>query len=395
MKRIHYFFAAAILWMLGCQPKIDHFVINGTIKGAAGQYIKIVDMTVPGFPVDSIQLDMGGKFTFTQAADEPKDYILYFSQADYIRIIAGVNEIIHFNSVYSQLLNAFELTGSDESIQLAGLLKYHQKAIEVIDTLELFYMKNQMHPAIDSIAGRLTYISDSVYRAEKKFMEQFIDQHSGTIAAYVALSFQLSPQRKLFSIQNDLAYFEKVDTALMNKYDTILISKMLNSYVSRGKILQQQLEKKQTPNLIGKIAPDIVLPNVWGDTLSLYELKGKYVLVDFWGTWCRPCRKMHPELRTIYRDYRYKGFEIFQVAIERNKTDWKNTLREDKLYWKYQVSELNYMESQTAREYGVDAIPANFLINPEGVVIARNLFGADLKAKLDELLNPVKKVAAN
>ncbi|MGE4289615.1 MAG: TlpA family protein disulfide reductase, partial [Salinivirgaceae bacterium] len=117
-----------------------------------------------------------------------------------------------------------------------------------------------------------------------------------------------------------------------------------------------------------------------------------YVLVDFWGSWCRPCRSEHENLRKTYRMFRYKGFEIFQVAIERNKTDWKNTLREDKLYWKYQVSELNYMESETAKAYRVKAIPANYLLDPNGIVVAQNLYGDALIEKLNELLNPVAGV---
>ncbi len=389
-KPIKIFVAAALLALYsGCQPVADQFTINGTIKGAAGDYLKIMDMCSPGFPVDSVPIDMNHGFSYSQQTSEPKDLILYLKQPEYIRLIAGVNEVITIQSNKSALLENLQLSGSEESALVIELLKKHMQSVQVIDTLEKFYLKNQRQPNIDELASQLTQIADSVYRSEKNQLERFIASNPGSIAAYIALSFKLGPNRNLSTLQNDLPLFEMVDTALQNRYDTIAISKMLNSYVMRGKMQQQRQNKQQEGSLMGQKAPDIVLPNVWGDTLSLSELKGKYVLVDFWGSWCRPCRSEHENLRKTYRMFRYKGFEIFQVAIERNKTDWKNTLREDKLYWKYQVSELNYMESETAKAYRVKAIPANYLLDPNGIVVAQNLYGDALIGKLNELLNPL------
>lgn len=392
-KPIQFFVAAALIALYsGCQPKAEQFTINGTINGAAGHYIKIMDMSSPGFPVDSVQIDLNGGFTFSQQASQPKDLILYFTQPDYIRLVAGVNDVITIQSGKSALLENLQLSGSEESALVTELLKKHMHSVQVIDTLEKFYLKNQLQANIDELASQLTQIADSVYRSEKKHLENFITSKPGSIAAYIALSFKLGPNRNLFTLQNDLPLFEMVDTALQNRYDTIAISKMLNTYVLRGKMQQQKQSRQHEGSLIGQKAPDIVLPNVWGDTLSLSELKGKYVLVDFWGSWCRPCRSEHENLRKTYRMFRYKGFEIFQVAIERNKTDWKNTLREDKLYWKYQVSELNYMESETAKTYRVKAIPANYLVDPNGIVVEQNLYGDALIEKLNELLNPLAGV---
>jgi peroxiredoxin len=249
-------------------------------------------------------------------------------------------------------------------------------------------MKNQLHPALDSIVDRLKFITDSVYQNEKTYLENYIEKNPATLASYIALSQKLGQNLNLFTLQNDLKYFEMVDNALFQRFDTIAITNMLHAYVVQGKIkLQQQITENQK-SLIGKQAPEISLSNAYGDTLKLSQLKGKYVLVDFWGTWCRPCRKENKNLSALYPKYRYKGFEIFQVAIERNKTDWKNTIREDKLFWKYQVSELNYMESETAKIYQVKALPANYLVNPEGIIIDQNLFGDSLQSKLAELFPP-------
>ena len=123
-----------------------------------------------------------------------------------------------------------------------------------------------------------------------------------------------------------------------------------------------------------------------GDTIRVSNLKAKSLLVSFWGSWCRPCRESHPELRKVFRTYRYRGFDIYSVALERSLDDWKNTIREDRLIWVNHVSELNYMDSKVARQLGIDAVPFNLLIDENRVVLAKNLTPAELDAKLDELL---------
>ena len=374
--------------LAGCKPDVIKYTINGSIKGGAGKYIKIIDMTRPGLPHDSIQLDMGGKFTFEKVSNQPGDYIFYFKNADYIRVTPLPKETVLITGKANNLIESHTITGSIESEQVSKIIKMHHKTVQIIDTLNQFYMKNQMHPGLDSIVNRLTFIGDSVYNKEKKDLENFIRKNPGTIASYIALSQKVGENINLFTLQNDLQYFEMVDTALQNRFDTIDIVKMISAYVYHGKQKLKTNNKSKKQSLIGKQALEISLPNVYGDTLTLSSLKGKYVLVDFWGSWCRPCRKENPNLRKAYRTYRRKGFEIFQVAIERNKTDWKNTIREDKLYWRYQVSELNYMDSKTAKAYGVKAIPSNYLVNPDGEIIAQNIYGENLLLKLSEIFAP-------
>ncbi len=383
---LKYILILAVLW--GCKPDEIKYTINGNVKGAAGKYIKFIDMTKPGLTPDSIELDMGGKFAFEKTTNQPGDYIFFFKNSDYIRITPLPNETITFTASIYNLIKSHKITGSTESEQVSQIIKIHHKTVQTIDTLNKFYIKNQMHPALDSIVKRLTFIGDSVFNTERKYLENYIKNNPGTFASYIALSQKIEPNKYLFTIQNDLEYFEMVDIALYNRFDTIDIVKMMSGYVAQGKRKLRKNTSHNYKSLIGEKAPPISLPNIYGDTLMLSSLKGKYVLVDFWGSWCRPCRKENPNLRNIYRAYKRKGFEIFQVAIERNKTDWKNTIREDKLYWKYQVSELNYMNSKTAKTYHVKAIPANYLINPDGIIIAENIFGNALQTTLNELFAP-------
>jgi len=377
-----------LLFISGCKPDIIKYTINGSIEGAAGKYIKIIDMTRPGLAPDSIQLDMGGKFTFEKVTSQPGDYIFYFKNSDYIRVTPLPNETVSIQGDIYNLIESHEISGSSESEKVSQLIKMHHKSVNIIDTLNQFYMKNQLHPELDTIIKRLAIISDSVYNSEKKYLENYIENNPDALASYIALSQKLGQNKNFFTLKNDFKYFELVDNALYKRFDTIDIVKMMHSYVEIGKIKLAQSTKDDEPSLIGKTAPAIALPTVFGDTLKLLSLKGKYVLVDFWGSWCRPCRKENVNLNRVYSTFKNKGFEIFQVAIERNKTDWKNCIKEDKLYWKYQVSELNYMNSQTAQIYEVKALPANYLVNPEGIIIAQNLFGDALQNKLIEIFAP-------
>lgn len=377
-----------VLILTGCEPEKTTFTIKGTIKGAEGKYLKFINMTKPGLRPDSLMLDLAGRFSLTEETREPKDFIFYIKPEESIRITPGVNEVVEFSGKASNLVKTYQVKGSQESEWISEMVKSTYNAVQVIDTLDDYYLKNQLNPQLDTVVAQIQDISDSVYHSQKAYLTSFIETRPGTLASYVALSQKLGHYRNFFTLANDFKYFEMVDTALLANYDTITMVKMLDGYIKKYKSQQRRLTHDIQKNMIGEEAPEIHQPNVWGDSLKLSDLRGKYVLVDFWGSWCRPCRTENANLRTAYRRYRYKGFEIFQVALERNKSDWKNTIREDKLYWRYQVSELNYMDSEVARKYHVMSVPANYLINPEGTIVAKNLYGKELLDKLNEVFNP-------
>lgn len=384
---------AIIIIFSACKPEVVKYTINFNIKGGAGKYLKILDMTKPGLKPDSVKLDMGGKYTFEKISNEPGDYIIFFKRADYIRITPLPKENISIAVNKNELLESLVVKGSQESEKIRDVMIKHKQAINTLDTLNLHYMKNQNHRNVDSLIEQLSIIHDSIIDAQKKYLENFIELQSGTLASYVALSQKIGHNINMFTLQNDLKYFEMVDTALFNRFDTCAIVNMLNTFVTRGKIelKQKKKAKKTTDNKIGTIAPNIILPNPYVDTLSLSALRGKYVLVDFWGTWCRPCRQEHPNLRKAYWRYRKRGFDVFQVAIDYDKTAWKNCIREDRLNWRNHVSDLQYMDSEVAKAYGVKSLPANFLINPQGEIIAQNLYGKQLLDSLASIFTNIPK----
>jgi peroxiredoxin len=131
-------------------------------------------------------------------------------------------------------------------------------------------------------------------------------------------------------------------------------------------------------------APEIALPSPRGDTVRLSSFKGKYVLLDFWASWCPPCRAENFNLSAIYQKYKNKGFVIFQVSLDKTKESWTNAITDDKLYWVH-CSDLKYWDSPVAKKYSVEEIPASFLIDKEGKIIAKGLKGKELDNKLATL----------
>jgi peroxiredoxin len=137
---------------------------------------------------------------------------------------------------------------------------------------------------------------------------------------------------------------------------------------------------------VGNAAPDISLPNPEGKSVSLSSLRGKYVLIDFWASWCGPCRQENPNVVRMYQKYKDKGFEIFGVSLDESREKWLKAIAMDKLTWPH-VSDLKGWSSAAAQLYNVQAIPQTLLLDKEGRIIAKNLRGKALEDKLASLLN--------
>lgn len=178
-------------------------------------------------------------------------------------------------------------------------------------------------------------------------------------------------------IENNINFW---DSTMVNYKDSFSNNSYYQSF-------EKKVNKIKTVS-VGSIAPEIILNDTIGNLIALSSLKGKYVLLDFWAAWCRPCRDENPNILSNYNKFKNKGFEVYQVSLDRTKQDWVKAIKQDNLSW-YNVSDLKYFQSETASLYNIDKIPKGFLLDPNGKIIAKDLElrGDRLGKKLDEIFN--------
>lgn len=215
--------------------------------------------------------------------------------------------------------------------------------------------------------AELEAVYDEVDAEMKAFILDRAKQHNATvISAYTVI------RNAYYYDETDL---EPVVTNFDPSIDSSIYVKQLSKRVKTLKSVA-----------IGQPAVDFSMTDIEGNPLQLSSLYGKYILVDFWASWCGPCRRENPNVVAAYQDFNEKGFDILGVSFDKDRSKWIEAVRVDNLTW-HQVSDLKGWGNEAGKLYAVNSIPANILLDPEGKIIAKNLRGEDLLAKLQELLN--------
>lgn len=198
--------------------------------------------------------------------------------------------------------------------------------------------------------------------------QQYVREHPDSYFSVVAISESVSSK---FNVDEIEPLFLSINEKYRETYS--------------GKAFAQRIEAARTIG-IGKKAPDFTQNDPDGNPVSLSDFSGKYLLLDFWASWCGPCRQENPNLVKAYAAYKDKGFEILGVSLDNQdgKEAWLNAIKKDGLTWT-QVSDLNSWNNEVARSYGVRAVPQSYLIDPQGIIVAQDLRGEALDEKLVEI----------
>ncbi len=338
-------------------------ILSGKIENPREGLILLEEFTDEGVVVrDTISLDAQSSFELPVAIKEPTffSFNLYGERQITLALFASDINL----TVDASEGGDYTVEGSTDTEyvkQIDDVMQRYQETINELNTEYYEAMSQKDEEQMKAIQAR-GLASD---KAKNDELVKVIKDMDGSFSAIYALQHL-----------NTREYFGFLDTLSAD-----LVKNYPNSkYTIR---LREQIDNMRALSF-GQVAPEIALPNPEGDTLRLSDYRGSYVMIDFWAAWCRPCRAENPNVVRLYEKYHDKGFEVFGVSLDRGKPEWVKAIADDGLTWP-QVSDLQYFNSQAAATYKVDAIPATFLLDPEGKIIAKDLRGPALEAKLAEL----------
>jgi len=394
MKRIG--FAAVIISMTvlvtscGSSNKAgdDEFVINGKFSSTKSDSVYLDELTLKDFKaLDSTMTDENGQFKFKVKISEPGFYVIRINKNNFFTMLMDKGETAEVTGDVRQLASTYTVSGSAGSELIREINQRLRINYEKVDSLSLIYNSSQKKPDFLAIKAKLDSTYFTIVDDQKKFISKFVENHTTSLASLIAIYQMFGEQQMLDPNKDeDFEYYLKLDKGLFGKYPK---NKHAIDFHQRvAEIKRSKAEKELTASKLsaGAPAPEIKLETPGGQMMALSSLKGKVVFLDFWASWCNPCRKTNPKLVNYYKQYNKKGLEIYAVSLDKDKEAWTKAIAKDKLTW-IQVSDLLYWNSPVAKLYNVTEIPYTILIDRKGRIVSKDTKVENLEAKMLELLN--------
>lgn len=375
--------AFSAIALLACNnsnsPKGEEGMVR--ITGTATDMTKLnVEVLRPRVtePVDSFVL-VGGKMDFSFPSTELTFYLLTFDNGMRLTLVTEPGEVVELNVSESEDgMPEYTVSGSPHSSILKEIVDMNKKYMRRTDTLNAELMSYQDSANFAEKREELIAVYLGMEQEYRKELVAYIEKNTATPAIIYAL-YQQMGGGPMLSVDGDFLLFEKVSLALTEKYPE-------SEHV---KFLQEQINENRAI-AVGAMAPEITLPAPNGEPVSLSSLKGKYVLIDFWAAWCKPCRNENPNVVKAYNRFKDKGFEVFGVSLDgvpnqpEPRDAWLKAVQDDQLTWT-QVSDLQGWNTSVIADYKFSGIPHSVLIDPTGKILAKNLRGTALHEKLEEI----------
>ncbi len=375
MKRfITYSLILSSLLIFSCKNK-SAFTISGTITNPGSLkkiYLLEADSTQVSV-IDSTNLSEGEKFQFKHAAPYANLFKLRVGNTIF-DFIAQNGDAIDFSTSVVDKTSAYDISGSAES-----------EKIKEFNKISNFYAdkSGKISQEYQDKAQALGKESDSLISIYKPLFMAIMNQYSTDVLKF-------ANQNK-----NSLAGFYAVASLDPTKYEPQLIA-----YADslQGKFNDNPAVERFTkqmafikPVSVGHQAPDFTIVGIDGSPIKLSDYKGKYVMLDFWASWCAPCRAENPNVVKQYAIYNKLGLNILGISLDNDKGKWQDAVNADKLVWKH-ASDLKSFDGVTEKLFHIDAIPSNFIINPQGIIIAKNVTGTDLEGFLNKTFNKPQQI---